>query len=116
MYCIRTPHTKAIRKALLKYGTIKIDTYDIVGTLSFTTVRVYNLHWEVEIEFKGKAAFKVGLNKKEFYDSSLMKRNVSKVRINRILKRYMQKEIDMRLRYFGGRLVSYYDIKKIKWV
>ena len=115
MYCIRTPHTKAIKKALIKYGTIKINNDDAIGTIAFKTVRVYNIHWEVEVEFKGKASFRVG-HKKGLYDSSLLKKNVSKIKVNRIIKRYLQKEIDMRLRYLGGRLVSYHDIKKIKWI
>lgn len=114
-YCIQSPEVKANKKMLSKLGVIPINNSDIIGTITITNFRKYQFSGEVDVVFKGKAKFTV--NKKvDFYDSSLLKQTRSKIKVNRVLRRYILKEVKLRMMYFDIEVKYEHYIKKFKWI
>ena len=102
-YCLQTNEVKAIKKSLKKWGQIHVD------------VRRYPLWWEADVELQGLSYFnyKKGRN---FYTSDIQKENVSKIKVNRLLREYVFKHVSMRLKYFDADIRQTHNIKKIKWI
>jgi hypothetical protein len=114
-YCIQTPEVKAHKKLLPKVGVIHIDNSEVVGKIMITNMRKYQFSGEVDVVFEGKAKFTVN-RQKDFYDSSLLKKGVSKIKVNRIIRRYIHKEVKLRMMYFDIDVKYYHYIKKFKWI
>ena len=114
-YCIQSPEIKANKKMLSKLGVISINNSDVVGTITITNFRKYQFSGEVDVVFEGKARFNVN-RKVDFYDSSLLKRTTSKIKINRIIRRYIHKEVKLRMMYFDIDVKYEHYIKKFKWI
>lgn len=114
-YCIQTPEIKANKKMLSKLGIIPINNSDIVGTINITGFRKYQFSGEVDVVFEGKAKFNVN-RKSDFYDSSLLKQTRSKIKVNRVLRRYILKEVKLRMMYFDIEVKYEHYIKKFKWI
>ena len=114
-YCIQSPEIKANKKMLSKLGVIPINNSDVVGTITITNFRKYQFSGEVDVIFEGKARFNVN-RKVDFHDSSLLKRTTSKIKINRIIRRYIHKEVKLRMMYFDIDVKYESYIKKFKWI
>lgn len=120
---LRTKSTKATSKILRKYGNkISINNSNIKGTFTVKNYRKYNFHSEVDIVFEGEI-FVNYLGKKTWYPSSIMDdrkfnggRRVSKIKVNRFIRKNMFFDVKTYLKYFDVD-ISYYDlIKKISWL
>ena len=114
-YCIQSPEVKAMKKVLSKLGIISIDNSDIKGTIKITNFRKDQFSGEVDVVFEGKAKFSVN-RKVDFHDSSLLDRTKSKIKINRIIRRYIHREVRLRMMYFDVDIKYYHYIKKFKWI
>jgi hypothetical protein len=116
-YCLNTDEVKFTKKALKKWDTFPVDTDRVSGTIIIKNLRKYlGRGWECDVEFKGKACFHYK-KKQEFYTSELYnEKGVSKIKINRILKRGVYEDIKRRLMYFDVDLYYHESIKKIKWI
>lgn len=120
MHMLRTPSSKATTKVLKKYGQkISISNHYLRGTFTIKNFRDYDHIVEVDVEFDGDIFVHYN-RKKDWYDSSVMTvtnsgSRVSKIKVNRFIKRNMFAEVKSYLMYFGVNL-GYYDcIKKIIW-
>lgn len=113
-YCLQSPEIKANKKLLPKFGVIPIKNEDVVGKIIITNMRKYQFSGEVDVVFEGKARFTVN-RVKDFYDSSLLKKNVSKIKVNRILRKYIHNEVRVRMKYFDIDVKYFHYIKKFKW-
>ena len=114
-YCIKSDYVKAAKKTLQKLGKVRIVTKDLDGYFTIVGLRKYNHSVEVDVEFTGTATFMIN-RKREVCESSMLKRpRVSKVRVNRILRKYLAKDVQIRVNYFDMDFRFYNDIKKITW-
>jgi len=114
-YCIKTDYVKAVKKTMRRLGPVTVSNSNIFGEFSIVGLRKYSYSIEVDIEFTGKVLFRMGHNR-QFFDSSILQRyNASKIKINRIIKKYLLKEVRMRVNYFDLDMRYYSDIKKITW-
>ena len=115
-YCLNTNQTRGIKRALKKWGQIIVDDENFKGVITIKNVRKYAAWHEADIELKGMAAFRYD-RKKCLFASEIQKRqNVSKLKINRILRQYAFQYVSMRLKYFDVDLRDTYNIKKIIWL
>ena len=114
-YCLQTNEVKAIKKSLKKWGQIHVDDDKLKGVITIKNVRKYPLWWEADVELQGLSYFnyKKGRN---FYTSDIQKENVSKIKVNRLLREYVFKHVSMRLKYFDADIQQTHNIKKIKWI
>lgn len=115
-YCIKSPEVNAIKRLFKKLDYFEINTPEIKGKLKIVGYRKYKWDCEVDVEFKGKARMRCGRNTPEFFDSSILKRpRVSKVKVNRIIRRYIQTTIDNKMKYVCDSVRLYSCIKKLTW-
>lgn len=118
-YCSNSPVIKAIKKSIKKWGTIQISNNDLKGEIQITNIRLYENFrpsWEVDVIFKGQVLLRVNGDRK-FYNASLQKKpRISKVKLNRAIRKLCEKHVNMRLKYFGGEITYYNQISKIKWI
>ena len=73
---------------------------------------------EVDIEFKGEIFVKLNSEGRIWYGSDILtcdKYNISKIKLNRYLKKLVQKEVSFRMNYFGVDIKNYKEVNKIKW-
>ena len=114
-YQINDSQSQVSKKLIKKIGEFPVNDNNLIGYVRLLRIRKYTFSWEVDVEFDGEAFFR--LNKKgSFHKSKILSvPNISKIKVNRILKKYLAKYVDLRLRYFGARLKWYTDIKVIKW-
>jgi hypothetical protein len=113
-YCIKSKEVSALKKMLKNFGTIKVDNGELSGTLIVKNFRKYSVGVEVDVIFDGKAYFRYN-RKPEFYSSSLLEEKVSKIKVRRILRRYLFKELQIRMKFFNLDLYSHSDIKNLTW-
>lgn len=117
-YCSNSPFIKGIKKSIKKWGTIEVYNNDLKGNIQITNIRLYEKFrpsWEVDVVFKGQVFLRVNGDRK-FYGPSLQKKpRISKVKLNRIIRKLCEKHVNMRLKYFGGEITYYNQISKIKW-
>lgn len=112
---IRTEDAKATRKLLLKNSQVKIDTSEIRGMVNLKNFRKYNFTDQVDLEFSGEiyVFFK---GKRSWVSTSLLvNENVSKIKVNKFIRKRLYKTLKDYLNFFSVRLNYYTDIKKIKW-
>lgn len=124
MKCIKDQEVSVINKTLLKQK-VEIDENGLKGSLTISRVRKYQPYadnikingktpenWEIEIIFNG--LLKGKLDKVEWFSSEILERkNVSKIRVNKIIKRKLYNFVETRLLFWG---ISDYKIKKVTWV
>jgi hypothetical protein len=118
-YVIQNETTKGLKKLMPKYGSITVDTDKIKGSVKVIGYRKYSYTEEIDIEFTGKIRARVSWGKLEWFDSSLLsdnKKKVSKVKINRFIKKTCLLEVKTYLNYFGVKIEDYFQIKKTKWI
>ena len=124
MKCIKDQEVSVINKTLLKQK-VEVDENGLKGSLTISRVRKYQPYadnikingktpenWEIEILFNGKLKGK--LDKLEWFSSEILdKKNVSKIRVNKIIKRKLYNFVETRLLFWG---ISDFKIKKVIWV
>jgi len=121
MHMLRTPHTKAISKVVKKFGNkIPISNSQLKGTFTIKNYRSYSHLEEVDIIFEGQIFVHYN-RKKDWYSSSVMTDvfpnggRVSKIKVNRFIRRNIFFDVKTYLKYFDIE-IPYYDlIKKIIW-
>lgn len=113
-YCIKSKEVSALKKLLKNFGTINVDNSEISGKLVVKNFRKYSYGAEVDVIFEGKAYFRYN-RKPQFYSSSILKERVSKIKVRRILRKYLIKELKLRMTFFGLDLRCHSDIKNLTW-
>ena len=122
MKCIKDQEVSVINKTLLKQK-VEVDENGLKGSLTISRVRKYQPYadnikingktpenWEIEILFNGKLKGK--LDKLEWFSSEILdKKNVSKIRVNKIIKRNLVKILQ---RIFLIRTIKELGIGKIE--
>jgi hypothetical protein len=69
------------------------------------------------VAFTGKMYGRMGRNPNVWLSSEVLNmERVSKIRINRFIKKSLVKKIESRLALFGLELRHYSEIKKLKWI
>lgn len=116
-YCIKSSEVTAVKKLFKKLDYFEINTPNITGKVRIVGYRKYNYDCEIDIEFKGKAQFRCGTQSAMFYDSTVLKKpRVSKIKVNRILRKYLLHSLDIKLRYVGCEIRYLGCIKKLTWL
>ena len=112
---IRNTDTNATKKALKKFlSSRKIDGTYIKGTYDVLRYRKYELHEEVDIEFKGQIAARYYHRDDVTWFDSSIKQRATRHSVNGLLRRQIINDLQQSLNYFGVRIERRY-IKKIIW-
>ena len=115
-YVIKNIETDGIKKSLKKWGEIPINTEYLDGVIKINNYRKYTWAEEVDIIFEGKIFVRVGVENRTWYNNSILKKySISKVKLNRFLRKNSLFEVKTRMKYFGVEIKDYYNITKIKW-
>lgn len=117
-YVLNSDTSKAKKSALKKFGTIDINTSSMRGVIQIANYRQYALREEVDITFKGEIKAKVG-STSEWYNSDDIKKfgkRISKVKLNRFIRKSCFQDVSHRMNYFGIKVKYYYEIKKLTWI
>ena len=119
-YVINNDETKAIKKIIKKFSGNKIDTTNqtLRGSFKITNFRKYTFSDEIDIEFKGEIFAKSSLlgGQRWFSSEIYSQKGVSKIRINKLIKRHIFNEIRAHAVYFGINIKFIHNLKKITWV
>ena len=116
---IKSRESKSRRALLKKYGKVNIDTNFLRGEICVVGYRKYNLHEEIDVEFRGSICARIGYSNSTWYTLEDIQKphfRVSIVKLNRFFRKYMLESMDSKLKYFSVSLRTYSNIKKIKWV
>jgi len=117
---IRDENTKAIKKALKKFSgnDISLTNGTLRGSFKIKNFRKYPMHHEVDIEFKGEIFAKTSvLEGKRWYSSEIYgQKNISKIKVNKLIKRYLLVEVKSHAAYFGIDVKWVESIKKVTWI
>jgi hypothetical protein len=118
--CINDEDSKATKKALKKFSKKDIMGFNkrLKGLFNIVGFRKYEFTSEVDVEFNGELF--------AIYDSSTgptwlksdiyNKKGISKIKVNKLIKRLIFNEVRDHVAYFGINLRFTGEIKKIKWV
>ena len=117
-YTIEDTESKAIKKLLVKWGEFPIENQGLRGTIMIKNYRKYQYRNEVDIEFKGEIFAKTSLfGGQEWLSSEIYsQKGVSKIKINKLIKRHILSEIKTHAVYFGINIKFTQNLKKITWV
>jgi len=118
-YMLNTPQSKSTKSAVKKFGTVVIKNDRLDGVVEIINYRGYTLYEEVDIQFKGKIKAKYNSMYSEWFDSSIMTNKaltVSKVKINRFIRKSTFFEVKCMMNYFGVNIKDYSYIKNLKWI
>lgn len=118
LYSIRTPENLQLRSLVKKYiKNVPIYTNVLQGTFSITNIRFYSYTLEIEVVFTGTMYGRMGRTSNVWLTSEILKRErVSKIRVNKFIKKNLQNKIESRLALFGLEFRHYSYIKKLKWI
>jgi len=96
---------------------IKVETQKIRGHFTITRYRKYSHYEEVDVVFNGQIFCKIGRTPAQWYGNEILSiySNISKVRLNRLIRKSLFDDVRRRCRLFSADLWTYHDIKKIKW-
>lgn len=118
-YLIQDTTSKAIKKSLTKWGEFSIDNGDVKGVIKIKNYRKYQFRDEVDVEFKGEIFVRITNENRSWYAKDILentKYRVSKVKLNRYIRKSILKDIRIRMNYFGVNVKDYQNINKIQWV
>ena len=117
---IRDESTKAIKKALKKFSgnDISLANGTLRGSFKIKNFRKYPMHHEVDIEFKGELFAKTSvLEGKRWYSSEIYgQKNISKIKVNKLIKRHLIVEVRSYAAYFGIDVKWVENLKKVTWL
>jgi hypothetical protein len=117
-YTIVNNETKSIKKLLPKLGEIPVCDGNLDGIIKIKNYRKYELRDEIDVVFEGKIFVKIINGSKSWYDTSILEHKgyqVSKVKLNRFLRKNMLWEVKNRMNYFGVEIKDYGFINKVGW-
>ena len=118
--CISDDDSKAIKKSLKKFSKREIASFNdrLKGSFTIVGFRKYQFTNEVDIEFNGEICARHGsLTVLTWFKSDLYnQKNVSKIKINKLIKRAIFNEVKDQAAYFGVNLRYVTEIKKINWI
>lgn len=101
---------------MFKFSSFDIDNDNAKGKVNVIGYRKYQFRDEFDIEFTGQIKARMN-GKLEWVSSEVLKRkNISKIKVNRFIRREVFKILKPRVRYFSIDLRWYSDIKKLKWI
>jgi hypothetical protein len=112
---IKCDHTKNLKKLILKWGEIPVDDNSLKGTIKIVNHRKYQFTSEIDIVFEGKILVIVNARETWIDYSFSNNHKVSKIKLNRYLRRKCYSHIKHRLNYFDILIRHNTDIKKINW-
>lgn len=118
--CITDDESKAIKKLVKKYSKKEIASFNdrLKGSFTIVGFRKYQFTNEVDIEFNGEICARhsslavLTWFKSDIYNQS----GVSKIKVNKLIKRAIFKEVKDQAAYFGINLRYIEEIKKLKWI
>jgi hypothetical protein len=115
-YIIQNDETKAIKKSLKKWGEIPISNEQVEGIVKIKNYRKYSFSEEVDVVFEGNIFVRMGREKRAWHTNTILKtHNISKIKLNRFLRKSSLFDVKTRMKYFGVEIGDYYNIGKIKW-
>jgi hypothetical protein len=118
--CINDEDLKATKKALKKFSKKDITLFNkkLRGSFNIVGFRKYEFNDEVDIEFNGElfAVYYSSTGPTWFKSDIYNEKGVSKVKVNKLIKRLIFNEVKDHAAYFGIKLRYTGEIKKIKWV
>jgi len=112
-YAINSPEIKTLKKVAKKYGKFPIKTKHMEGVIQVTSFRKYPTHEEVDVVFRGKILAQLQWFGHEEIVS--FGKGVSKVKLNRFLKKNCFEGVRDRMLIFGIDLRFITDLGKVKW-
>jgi len=118
-YTVRDSSTLSTKKMIKKFSERKIGCNDYIrGNFVIKNWRKYQFRDEVDIEFSGEIYAKIVMESNWLSSEILTnkKRQVSKIKVNRFIRKKIFLDVKIYLAYFGINLKTYHDIIKIKWV
>jgi len=114
---IVTENTISTRKAVKKWSEIPVNNEYLRGTVKITNYRKYSLHSEVDVTYEGEIFVSIVSGYSSWFDKSILtKYLISKIKLNRFLRKKLLNDVKNRLNYFDVDLRTYHDIRKIKWI
>ena len=116
-YVLNTPVTVSTKKAIKKFGEVPIKDDKLDGSFEIVGYRQYSKKEEIDVVFKGKIKARIG-STAQWLDSSVLitqSNAISKVKLNRFIRKAGFFNIKFKLNYFGVRILHYSHIKKITW-
>ena len=138
MKCLKDSETLYVNRLVKKYGK-DIDIFfgynsnhysinrikSLEGKFSIKSIRKYRKGsigsgpcYEIDINFNGKV-FAAWNGERKFWGSELLEnKNVSKIKVNKVIRKNIVKDIQTYLLTFGIDTSPYYSlsVKKIEWV
>jgi hypothetical protein len=118
--CISDDDSKAIKKSLKKFSKKEINSFNdrLRGSFSIIGFRKYQFTNEVDIEFNGEiCARHSSLAVLTWFKSDIYnQKSVSKIKVNKLIKRSIFNEVKDQAAYFGVNLRYVTEIKKINWI
>ena len=117
-YTIVNSETKSIKKLLPKLGEIPICDGNLDGIIKIKNYRKYTSRDEIDVVFEGKIFVKIVNGNKTWYDTSILEHKgyrVSKIKLNRFLRKNMLWEVKNRMYYFDVDIKDYGFINKVGW-
>lgn len=111
--------SKRINKLIKKFpaATVYPNNERLKGSFTITRFRKYGFIHEVDIEFNGEIFARTSiLDEHSWLKSDIINRkNVSKIKVNKMIKRHLLKDVRDYARYFGIDIQWITNIKKITW-
>lgn len=138
MICLKDPETQYLNGLVKKYGK-DIDihfghgnnqyglnqTKSLEGTFSIKSIRKYRRSYissgpcyEIDLILNGKV-FAWWNGERKFWSSELLQnKNVSKIRVNKLIRKHIVRDIQLYLLTFGIDVNPYISlsVKKVEWV
>ena len=138
MICLKDPETQYLNGLVKKYGQ-NVDihfghlsgiyglnrTRTLEGTFSIKSIRKYRKSsigfgpcYEIDLILNGKV-FAFWNGERKFWGSELLQnKNVSKIRVNKLIRKNIVKDIQLYLLTFGIDVSHFYSlsVKKVEWV
>ena len=118
--CITDDESKAIKKLVKKYSKKEIASFNdrLRGSFTIVGFRKYQFTNEIDIEFNGDLCARTNsFRNVEWFKSDIYgKKGISKIKVNKLIKRSIFKEVKDQAAYFGINLRYVEEIKKIKWI
>ena len=119
-HVINDDNAKAIKKIIKKFSGVDISITNgfLRGSIKITNFRKYLMHHEVDVEFKGELFAKTSvLEGKRWYSSEIYgQKNISKIKVNKLIKRHLLVEVRSHAAYFGIDVKWVESIKKVTWI
>jgi hypothetical protein len=120
-YVIKNQITESTKTLIKKFSReVQVNNDRVRGVYTITNYRKYQFGIEVDVVFKGEIHAGIG-NKKQWFSSDILnvengKYRISKIKLNRFIRKSLVPEIRCNLNYFSESLSYYSEIKKIQWV